>query len=144
MSSPPDLIRSAIPPIWPLLGALGLILLAVIGWVATKEWETKQEDIKLAQALTGGDANLAPALVTRYGCGGCHTISGIPGAIGKVAPPLSDLRARVYIGGVLPNTAPNLIDWIVSPRAFSPRTAMPATGISRDEASDIAAYLYAH
>ncbi len=143
MSSPLDLTRPSNPPVWPLLAAIGLIVLVTIGWVAMKTWETKQENTAVAEALTGGDPTLAAALVTRYGCGGCHTISGLPGATGKVAPPLCDLRERVYIGGVLPNTAANLIDWIVDPRAFSPRTAMPETGISKDEARDIAAYLYA-
>jgi cytochrome c len=143
MSSPRDLSPAVILPVWPLLAVMALIIAVAVGWAAAKAWETRQQNIKVAQALTGGDRTQAPALVTRYGCGGCHTISGIPGATGKVAPPLSDLRQRVYIGGVLPNTAPNLIDWIVDPRRFSPRTAMPVTGISKEEARDIAAYLYA-
>ncbi len=50
----------------------------------------------------------------------------------------------MYIAGVAANTADNLIRWIVAPRTFSERTAMPATGISEAEARDIAAYLYAH
>ena len=129
-------------PVWPLLAALMLIILVVFGWVAVKTWNTQQETIEVARALTGGDPAKAAALVTRYGCGGCHTIPGLPGADGKAAPALSDLRARVYIGGVLPNSAQNLVDWIVDPRRFSPRTAMPATGITEDEARDVAAYLY--
>jgi cytochrome c2 len=143
MSSSRDLIRPASLPVFPLLAAIALILVVAGGWAAVKAWEAKQQNAKVAQALTGGDPSDAPALVTRYGCGGCHTIPGIPGAVGKVAPPLSDLRERVYIGGMLPNTAPNLIDWIVNPRRFSPRTAMPVTGINAEEARDIAAYLYA-
>jgi cytochrome c2 len=143
MSSPRDLIQRASLPVWPLLAAIGLAVLVAAGWAVMKERETAQENLAVARALTLGDPSRAPAVVRRYGCGGCHTISGIPGATGKVAPPLTDLRARVYIGGVLPNTAQNLIDWIVNPRMFSPRTAMPATGISKNEARDIAAYLYA-
>jgi cytochrome c1 len=73
---------------------------------------------------------------------GCHTIPGIPGGDGKVGGPLADIRQRVYVGGVLTNTPNNLIQWIVSPQVFSPRSAMPATGISEPEARDIAAYLY--
>jgi cytochrome c len=143
MSSPRNLAAPASLPVWPLLAATAVIVAVAVGWAALKAWETKQQNTKVAQALTGGDPTRAPTLVTRYGCGGCHTIPGIPGATGKVGPPLSDLRERVYIGGVLPNTAPNLIDWIVNPRQFSPRTAMPVTGIKTDEARDIAAYLYA-
>jgi len=129
--------------IWPLLAALGLIALIGVGWAAAQKWQQQREDFAVARALTGGDPARAAELATRYGCAGCHTIPGLPGAEGKVAGPLSDLRARVYIGGVLPNTAENLVDWIVDPRRFSPRTAMPRTGISEREARDIAAYLYA-
>jgi len=123
--------------------AAGLLLLAGLGtgaWLA----RAQQEQEAVAKALTGGDPARAPALLLRYGCGGCHTIPGVPGADGRVAGPLSGMRERVYIGGVTRNTPGNLIGWIVDPRAFSPRTAMPATGISEAEARDVAAYLYAN
>jgi cytochrome c len=41
------------------------------------------------------------------------------------------------------NSPDNLTRWMVSPQTFSPRSAMPATGISEAEARDVAAYLYA-
>ena len=50
----------------------------------------------------------------------------------------------MFIAGVLPNTADNLIDWIVDQRAYSPGSAMPVTGVSKAEARDIASWLYAH
>jgi cytochrome c2 len=96
-----------------------------------------------ARSMTGGDPARAPALIRRYGCAGCHTISGIPGGDGQVGSSLIDLRQRVYIAGVVTNSPDNLVRWIVAPQAFSPRTAMPATGISETEARDVAAYLYA-
>ena len=49
---------------------------------------------------------------------------------------------RVYVGGVVANSPDNLVRWIVSPQTFSPRTAMPATGITEAEGRDVAAYLY--
>jgi cytochrome c1 len=70
-------------------------------------------------------------------------VPGITGGNGQVGGPLSDIRKRVYVGGVLTNSPDNLIRWIVDPQQFSPRTAMPATGISEPEARDVAAYLYA-
>ena len=79
----------------------------------------------------------------RYGCAGCHTIPGIPGGDGQVGGSLAGLSHRVYIAGVVTNSPDNLVGWIVAPQAFSPRTAMPATGISEAEARDVAAYLYA-
>jgi cytochrome c len=99
-------------------------------------------DRAMAKALTRGDPARAPALLRRYGCVGCHTVPGLPGADGKVAPPLEELRSRVYIAGKVQNTPDNLIRWIVSPQALVPGSAMPQTGISESEARDVAAFLY--
>ncbi|MFL5252055.1 MAG: c-type cytochrome [Rhodopila sp.] len=126
----------------PLLLAGVAIVLATVGWLAFRVWEAGSEADEVARALTGGDPEQAPALAVRYGCAGCHTMPGIPGADGKVGPSLAGLRERVFIAGVLPNTADNLVAWIEQPRQFSPRTAMPTTGITTSEARDIAAWLY--
>jgi len=107
-------------------------------------WSSQQQTEKVARAMTGGDPIHAPELFRRYGCTGCHTISGIPGADGQVGPPLSDLVHRVYIGGVATNSADHLVQWITSPQSLSPQTVMPPSGISEAEARDIAAYLYSH
>jgi cytochrome c len=103
---------------------------------------SKQQEV--ARALTGGEPARGPDLIRRYGCGGCHTISAVRGADGEVAPPLDQLRKRVYIGGVLENSPDALVRWIASPRSFSPNTAMPSTGISEAEARHVAAFLYSH
>src|SRR5206468_11194395 len=65
----------------------------------------------IAQSITGGDSARAPRLITRYGCGGCHTIAGVPGADGRVGPALESLIERVYIAGALQNTPDNLVAW---------------------------------
>jgi cytochrome c551/c552 len=119
--------------------ALAIPLVAV-GVNLTKDQAQRQS---VAVAMTGGDPAQAPALFRRYGCGGCHIIPGIAGADGKVAGPLTDLRQRVYVGGVATNTPENLVRWIVEPQSFSANSAMPATGISEAEAKHLAAYLYA-
>jgi mono/diheme cytochrome c family protein len=111
--------------------------------VAAATWTFGQSSEGVARAMTGGDPIRAPGIIRRYGCAGCHTITGIPGGDGQVGGPLSDLKHRVYIAGVLPNSPGNLVKWIVQPRAFSPRTAMPASDITEAEAKDVAAYLYA-
>jgi cytochrome c2 len=98
----------------------------------------------MAVTLTGGDPDNAPRLLRRYGCTGCHTISALRDADGKVAPPLDHLRQRVFIAGSLRNTPDNLVHWITSPESLSPHSAMPNTGITEPEARDIAAFLYAH
>lgn len=48
---------------------------------------------------------------------------------------------RVYIAGVLPNTEDAMVRWITDPQQVNPRTAMPHTGVSAQDARDIAAYL---
>jgi cytochrome c len=121
-----------------LVGAavlLGLALFALgAGLAAWRASETSQRQA-VAYALTGGHASRAPGLIIAYGCAGCHAIPGIAGADGQVGPPLSGLRQRVFIGG-------NLVQWIVDPHSVSPKTAMPVTGISIDDARDVAAFLY--
>ena len=125
-----------------LLAACGVILLATMVWLGTQQWQEAGERDAAARAMTGGDPAQGPTLMVRYGCAGCHTIPGVPGADGQVGGPLTQMRKRVFIAGVLPNTAANLIGWIVQPQAHDPRSAMPATGISADEARDVAAWLY--
>jgi cytochrome c2 len=127
-----------------VVAAAALCVLLAVAVVAVLQVNQKREDRDVAQALTGGDPTKAAALATRFGCAGCHTIPGLPGARGQVAAPLEDLRNRVYLAGVVRNTADNLVQWIVDPPSLSPHTAMPVTGISRREAADLAAYLYAH
>lgn len=123
------------------IGALGLLVAAAVATGIVRSERRQNESI--ARTMTGGDLARAPALIRRYGCAGCHAIPGIPGGDGKVGVSLADLRSRVYIAGVATNAPDNLIRWIVSPQALSPRTAMPATGITEAEARDVAAYLYA-
>jgi len=131
-------------PILPLIGAIVAIGLVIAGWFMTEAWMFASQSDSVARALTGGEPARAAVLVTRYGCGGCHSIPDVPAADGKVGPPLGGIRQRVFVAGVLPNTAENLIAWIVQPRSYSPGSAMPVTGISKAEARDVAAWLYAH
>ena len=80
--------------------------------------------------------------IERFGCGACHIIPGIRGAAGLVGPPLIHWSQRGYIAGEIPNNGPNLVRWIVDPRAIEPKTDMPDLGISESQARDIAAYLF--
>jgi mono/diheme cytochrome c family protein len=125
-----------------LIAACAAILLAAVLWLATQRWTEAREWDAAARAMTGGDPRQAVTLMIRYGCAGCHTIPGVPGADGQVGAPLMQMRKRVFIAGALPNTASNLIDWIVQPEAHDPHSAMPITGITRAEARDVAAWLY--
>src|SRR3954452_7498094 len=84
-----------------------------------------------ASALPGGDTGRGRVAIVEFGCGGCHTIPGIPGADGKVVPPLAALGNRSIIAGEIPNTPENLIRWIRSPQAIEPGTHMPNMGVSQ-------------
>lgn len=116
------------------LALLAALLLAACG--------RRERVVRDAMALTHGDPERGRAFLRRFGCAGCHTIPGVPGANALVGPSLDGIAERVYIAGVLTNTPDNLVKWIVAPRAVDPKTAMPNTGVSPDQARDIASYLY--
>ena len=123
-----------------------VLVLAALAVVAMAAWindaQARNQARQHAAAMTGGDPDAGKAAIQRRACGGCHQIPGVPGATGAVGPPLTAFAGRTYIGGVLPNTPDNLRHWIVDPPAFDPLTAMPPTGVGRQESRDIAAYLY--
>jgi cytochrome c len=93
-------------------------------------------------ARLGGDAQRGVQVIQQFGCGACHTIPGVTGANGLVAPPLLWWSRRTFIAGELPNTPENLVRWIRSPESVEPKTAMPALGLTDQQARDAAAYLY--
>jgi cytochrome c len=95
-----------------------------------------------AASVTGGDPQRGVAAIGKYGCGTCHTISGIGTARGLVGPPLTGIGARMYVAGMLPNNVENIVRWIEDPKAINERTAMPKLGVTGQDAVDIAAYLY--
>lgn len=122
---------------------IGIALIAAI--VASLTWlnERRAATQREAQGSTGGQIARAVPLMLANGCAGCHTIDGVPGAQGLVGPTLgSSLPQKVYIAGTLQNTPANMIAWLRRSRDMQPRTAMPSTGISEQDARDIAAYLY--
>ncbi|HXS94588.1 MAG TPA: c-type cytochrome [Candidatus Limnocylindrales bacterium] len=96
----------------------------------------------LASVWTGGNVQRGMSAVSRFGCGSCHTIGGLSSAHGMVGPPLTGIRNRMYVAGMLPNNPGNIIQWIYDPKSVNPKTVMPKVGLSRQDATDIAAYLY--
>lgn len=92
-------------------------------------------------------------VILQRGCGSCHTIPNIPGASGTIGPNLGphdnvpSLNQRpmiaTYPNGTVPNNSvDDLAKWIQNPQALKPGTAMPTLGLSQDEATAAAAYLY--
>jgi cytochrome c len=119
---------------------------AVAAAVAYGGWrwiDKEQQQHDRVLALThGGNPDRGRGAIDQYGCGGCHTITEIRSARGKVGPPLDGIAGRVYIAGVVPNTPDALMAWILDPPSIDPKTAMPNTGVTQDDARDIAAFLY--
>lgn len=92
--------------------------------------------------VPGADPAQGRNLIAAHGCGACHVIPGLASARGRVGPDLSGFARRAYIAGLAPNQPEALTAFLENPVALSPQTAMPASGLSAEEARDIAAYLY--
>lgn len=93
-------------------------------------------------AIPGASVQRGKQLVRSHNCIACHTIADLPGANGRVGPPLTGFAERALIAGELANEPGNLVRWIMNPSAVEPRTVMPNMGLTSGEARDIAGYLY--
>jgi cytochrome c len=69
-------------------------------------------------------------------------VSGVRQANGNVGPPLTRFADRTFVAGMLRNEPGNLLRWLRQPQSVVPGNAMPDTGLSDQQARDIAAYLY--
>jgi cytochrome c2 len=129
--------------------ALGLVMAAALAATAqpalaqAASIRSGSDAAALARELSGGDAQKGRDAIIRRGCAACHVIAGVPGPFGRVGPPLAGLSKRAYIAGSIPNTAGRLSEFLLNPPALAPGTAMPAMGLSRGEAHDIARFLFA-
>ncbi|HSJ59408.1 MAG TPA: c-type cytochrome [Anaerolineae bacterium] len=118
-------------------GIIAIVLcLALLGACRDAVDESQRE------IVVDGDPHQGEAAIRRYGCPACHTIPGVAGADGVVGPPLSFWADRVYIAGLLENSADNLTHFIRNPQEVVPGGAMPDMGVTEEDARHIAAYLY--
>ncbi len=122
-----SMMRIAVP-----LAALCLVIVAASG--------CSEREAKAARAAQGNPAR-GKELIQAYGCASCHTIPGVPGADGKVGPPLDGVADRAYVAGQ-ENTPAHLGHWIQHPQQVRPGTPMPEMGVTEPDSRDIAAYLY--
>jgi cytochrome c len=122
----------------------GAVLAAALlaGWVLVEQRSDQLQLKREVKALTGGDVDRGERAFLRHGCGGCHSIDGVPQAAGLVGPPLTGIGRRAIIGGRLGNNPTNLRRWIEDPQLVSPGTAMPDLNVSPADSRDIAAFLY--
>jgi len=94
-----------------------------------------------ASGSAQGDVAAGRRATERHLCATCHVIPGIVGANHHVGPPLAGVGRRAFIAGVLPNTRENMVRWLLQPQQVDPLSAMPAMGMSEQDARDIAAFL---
>jgi cytochrome c2 len=129
--------RSNLAPV-----ALGLAVVALAGAAFVNQRGARLDVHHRAEALTGGNVDRGRTLFVNKGCGGCHSLSGVPQAEGLVGPPLDGVAVRAVIAGKLANSPANLERWISAPQSVVPGNAMPDVPMTAQESSDIAAFLY--
>lgn len=136
---------SAMPPgdspARALWSPVGEAVAGTVGWFRGGHGEAQTDLEAASQQVLNGDPKRGARLMVQHGCGACHVIPGIRSARGTVGPSLRGFASRAYIAGILPNDPGDLTRWLMNPPAHAPRTAMPALGLTEDEARDMAAYL---
>lgn len=90
-------------------------------------------------------------LFTPSGCGGCHTVDGLRGAVGTRGPNLTHVASRSHIAsGIIENTQANLRAWITDPDKVKPGNVMgteaavytnPDRRLTEPQISALVAYL---
>ena len=119
-----------------------LLVLGIGGAVLNEQLKEEQDRRTRAETITGGNVAAGRHKFSAYGCGGCHSLTGVPQARGLVGPTLDGLGSRAVLAGRLENKPDNLIRWIRDPQAVSPGSAMPDLGVGAADGRDIAAFLY--
>jgi cytochrome c2 len=121
----------------------GLLSVVLAAGAILAEQRYEQADVRdHAEAITGGDASRGRTAFIEKGCGGCHSLDGVPQAHGLVGPPLDGIALRAMLAGRLENKPGNLKRWIDEPQSIAPGTAMPDLFLTARERRDIAAFLY--
>jgi mono/diheme cytochrome c family protein len=95
-----------------------------------------------AVAARPGNPEAGRRAVEAYLCVTCHKVPGIAGGNNTVGPPLAGIATRQYIGGTLPNTPDNMLQWLRDPQKVKPGSAMPKLEIDEQDLRDMTAFLY--
>jgi cytochrome c1 len=117
--------------------------------IMTNGWQYVVPAPAAAGAAPTGAETAGQAAMTKYGCGACHTIQGVPNATGTVGPNLNLVATVPKIPestGNLENTPANLQKWILNAPQVKPDVVMPdfqGQGMSEAEAQAIVEYLEA-
>jgi cytochrome c oxidase subunit II len=119
--------------------------------VEPDEWEAWVEAMRSPVEPVGDLAAEGHDIFMRSTCIACHAITGTR-AQGRLGPDLTMMGERFSIGaGLMANTEDNMTEWIlrapdlkkgiIMPGAEVEARGMPPTGLSREEARAVAAYL---
>jgi cytochrome c oxidase subunit 2 len=115
-------------------------------WVAQQQQPPKPES---------DDARAGESLFMGKVCIACHTISGVPAALGVLGPNLTNLAGRATLAsGIIDNTPDNLVRWLQHTQEIKPGARMGTPGadgvyepvfagarLTDEEARQLAAYL---
>lgn len=120
-----------------------------IGEAEARELATYLTREQPAPAPVRGYANRGRRLLEDKGCTGCHAFTGVPPLrVVAIQPTLSAdaLRTALALAPDLRHARERMwpatmVEWIVDPRALQPTSAMPPSGVSREEAMHIVTYI---
>lgn len=129
-------------PVGAWISSLGDRWGGIAGWYGAGPVDAQPDWQAMRLQVLNGDAGRGADAFVLYGCGSCHVIPGVSGAVGTVGPSLDGFADRAYIAGVLTNAPGDLTRWLINPPLFAPDTAMPDLGVSEGDAADMTAYLY--
>ena len=94
-----------------------------------------------AAAAGAADSAAAETLFIGKGCGACHIVSDVPGAVGTIGPALDGVASRDTIAGTIEVSLDNFKTWLKDPGAVKPGTAMPTLGLAVEDIDVLAAWL---
>jgi mono/diheme cytochrome c family protein len=97
-----------------------------------------------AAVLKGGDAKHGEELFTKRGCLACHSHDKAPvQGDATFGPNLSRIRAKLGKGKGAddPDARRWLVQWLLNPNVYHPRTRMPVTFLKPADANDVAEWL---
>ena len=97
--------------------------------------------VPAAEQAATPDPERGKRALDQYACVTCHEIPRVVGSNAPVGPSLAHIAKRAFIAGVLPNSAENMMRWLLAPQEVKPGTAMPDLHMRVRDAKDIAAYL---
>ena len=94
---------------------------------------------------TQGTAEKGKELYASKGCGACHAVKNVAGAVGTIGPALDGIgntTTRPNIaGGALKNTPENMAKWLANPASVKPGTTMPNLNLSQTDTNNLVAFL---